>query len=95
MKRIEMNTHVVTPEETQYCDIESDTSSYIDESDTEGEDTDEDLREMSTEEKEDAKYLSIFENEYNDFDEKVMSVEITEELKKTEMAMADRTDNGY
>ena len=73
-----MNTTVVTTDEIQYCDIESDISSYIDESDIEGEETDEDLREMSTEEKEDAKYLSIFENEYNDFNEKLMSVESTE-----------------
>ena len=46
------------------------------------EETDEDLKEMSKEEEEDTKYLSIFENEYNDFDEKVMSLESFDELKK-------------
>ena len=56
---------------------------------------DEDLTEMSKKEQEDIKYLSIFENKYNDFDEKVMSVESTEELKKMEMAMTDRTNKGY
>ena len=48
----------------------------------EGEESDEDLKEISKEEEEDTKYLSIFENEYNDFDEKVMSLKSFDELKK-------------
>ena len=77
------------------CDIGSDSDSHVEESDSEGEDTDEDLKEMSKQEEKDTKYLSIFENEYNDFDKKVMSLESFDELRKMEMAMTDRTDNMY
>ena len=43
----------------------------------------------------DIKYLSIFENEYSDFDEKIMSLENSEELKKMEGAIIDRTNKGH
>ena len=50
---------------------------------------------MSPEEKEDVKYLAIFENNSEDFDEQVMSVDCKNELKKIEKAMMQRTDKGY
>lgn len=77
-----INATVVTPYNVEYYDIESDFDSYIEESKSIGEETDEDLKEMSNEEEEDMKYLSIFENECNDFDEKVMTLDCFDELKK-------------
>ena len=50
---------------------------------------------MSAEEKEDVKYLAIFENNSENFDEQVMSVDCKNELKKLEEAMMQRTDKGY
>ena len=44
--------------------------------------TDDDLIEMSDTEKEDATYLSVFENNYNDFDEQIMGLDDVEVLKK-------------
>ena len=66
-----------------YYNIDTDESKYEDSgSDSDGDDTEDDMREMPEEEKEDTKYLSIFESEYNDFDEKIMSLESLEALKK-------------
>ena len=66
-----------------YYNIDTDESKYEDYgSDSDGDDTEDDMREMTEEEKEDTKYLSIFESEYNDFDEKIMSLESLEALKK-------------
>ena len=39
------------------------------------------LIEISDTEKEDAKYLSIFENNYHDFDKQIMGLEDVETLK--------------
>lgn len=50
---------------------------------------------MSPEEKDEVKYLSIFDNNEDDFDEQVMTVENVEALKKYEQAMTERTDKGY
>ena len=50
---------------------------------------------MSDEEQQDIKYLSIFDNNCVDFDEKIMTLENVAELKKMEAAMVDRTEKGY
>ena len=50
---------------------------------------------MSPEEKEDSKYLSIFQNNEGDFDEKIMSLDGAAELKILERKMMERTDKGY
>ena len=44
--------------------------------------TDEDLIETLDTEKEDAKYLSFFENNYHDFDDQIMGLEDVEALKE-------------
>ena len=81
---------------TDYFNIDTDASSYVELlSDSDKDETDNDMKEMTDEEKEDAKYLSIFESEYNDFDEKIMSLESLEELKKMEGSMINRTNRGY
>jgi len=70
---------------SKYCDIESDSSDCLDESDEEygeSEDYDDDLDEMSDGEKEDIKYLSIFDNSCIGFDEQIMTLESVEEFKK-------------
>ena len=43
----------------------------------------------------DITYLSKFENEYSDFDEKIMSLESNEELKNIEGSIIDQTNKGY
>ena len=50
---------------------------------------------MTEEEKLDIKYLSIFENEYLDFNEKNMSLESSEELKNMERSIIDQINKGY
>ena len=82
---------------TMYYNIESDSSEYSesDEDDDDGDVTDEDLLRISTEEKEDAKYLAIFQNGSEHFDEEIMSVDDVNDLKKLEQSMMDRTDKGY
>ena len=50
---------------------------------------------MSTEEKDECKYLSIFQKNDGDFDEEIMSVESFEGLKKLEYRMMERTSKGY
>ena len=50
---------------------------------------------MTEEEKLDTKYLAIFENNCEQFDEQVISIDNVEELKKLELSMKDRTDKGY
>ena len=57
--------------------------------------TDDDLVQMTEEEKLDTKYLAIFENNIEQFDEQVISIDNAEELKKLELSMKDRTDKGY
>ena len=56
--------------------------------------TDDNLIEMPDNEIEDVKYLSIFENNYHDFDEQIMGLEAVVALKM-EAAMIDRTNNRY
>ena len=56
---------------------------------------DDDTIVMTQEEKDEVKYLSIFDNNEDDFDEQVMSVENVDALKKYEQAMTERTDKGY
>ena len=82
---------------TMFYNIDSDSSDYTesDEDDNDGNDTDEDLMIMSNEEKKDAKYLAIFQNGSENFDEEIMSVEDVNALKKLEQSMMDRTDKGY
>ena len=60
-----------------------------------GDETDENFKEMTESEILDIKYLSIFENEYSDFDEEIMSLENSDELKKIEGAVIYRTNKGY
>jgi len=50
---------------------------------------------MDPEEVKDAKYLAIFQNNHEEFDEQIMSLEDTSELKKLEEFMMDCTDRGY
>ena len=50
---------------------------------------------MTEEEKVETKYLAIFENNCEEFDEQVISVENADALKTLEMSMKDRTDKGY
>ena len=73
-------------------DTDSDNYSDSDDYDSSGDDTDDDLKAMTESEMIDMKYLAIFENEYSDFDEKIMSSENSEELKKMEGAIIDRTN---
>ena len=82
---------------TMYYNIESDSSEYSesDEDDDDGDVTDDDLLRMSEEEKKDAKYLAIFQNSSEHFDEEIMSVDDVNDLKKLEQSMMDRTDKGY
>lgn len=40
------------------------------------------MKEITEEEKVDTKYLSIFESEFDNFNEKITSLESTEEFKK-------------
>ena len=64
-----------------YFDIESDTSGYLDSASEEDDDTEDDLGEVSEEEKEDNKYLSNFDSNCVQFDEQIMTLESVEELK--------------
>ena len=66
----------------EYYDIDSDSSNYVESEDNEEEIMiDENLIEMSDTKKEDAKYLSIFENSSYYFDEQIMGLEDVEALK--------------
>ena len=89
------NTNIVSPP-TLFFDITSDSSDY-EETDYEDDDDsfDDDLPLMTPEEKEEVKYLAIFENNSEDFDEQIMSVDSVNELKKLEQAMMKRTEHGY
>ena len=81
-----------------YYNIDSDSSDYSDYDDDDSDDgdvTEEDLTEMTPEEINDAKYLAIFQNNSEDFDEQIMSTENFNQLKKLEQSMMDRTDKGY
>ena len=73
---------MVTASIKQYCDIESDSSDYSNTDESEDEmSTDDDLLCMTEEEKQDTKYLAIFQNNSDEFDEQIMSVENQEQLK--------------
>ena len=79
-----------------FYDIESNSTDYVNNDDYVTEDdTDEYLITMTPEEKEDAKYLAIFQNNNEDFDEQIMGVDSKNELKKLEESMIERTDIGY
>lgn len=66
-----------------YFNIVSDSSDYSVTDDTEDDqDTDDDLLCMTEEEKLDTKYLAIFQNNSEEFDEQVINVENQEALKK-------------
>ena len=91
-----VNPPTSTPDATY--NIDSDTSDYnvTDDDDNDEEiERDEDLVLMTEEEKVETKYLAIFENNCEEFDEQVISVENADALKKSEMSMKDRTDKGY
>ena len=89
------NTNIVSPP-TLFFDITSDSSDY-EESDYEDDDDsfEDNLPLMTPEEKEEVKYLAIFENNCEHFDEQIMSVDSVNELKKLEQAMMERTERGY
>jgi len=79
-----------------FYNIDSDSSDYSESDyDEEGDVADEDLLEMGPDEKHDAKYLAIFQNNSEEFDEKIMSLDDANELKKLEESMMERTDKGY
>ena len=66
-----------------FYNIDSDSSDYRESDyDDEGDVTDEDLFEMNTDKKHDAKYLAIFQNNNEEFDEQIMSLDDSNELKK-------------
>ena len=73
----------ISSSRNMYYNIESDSSEYrkSDEDNDDGDVTDEDLLEMSTEEKQDDKYLVIFQNGSEYLDEEIMSVDDVNELK--------------
>lgn len=55
----------------EYYNIETDKSSYANSlSESNNVNTDDEMKEMTEEEKHDIKYLSIFENKFDDFDVK-------------------------
>ena len=59
-----------------FYNIDSDSSDYSKSGeDDDGDVMDEDLLEMSSEEKQDAKYLAIFQNKNEEFDEQIMSLD--------------------
>jgi len=91
------NTSITCSPSTTFYDIESDSSDYTepDEDDDDGAETDDDLMIMSIEEQQDAKYLAIFQNGSENFDNEIMSVQDVNALKKLEQSMMDRTDKGY
>ena len=67
----------------EYADIESDSSNYCDsESKEYNITTDDDLMKMTREEKKDIRYLSIFDNNYGEFDEEIMVLDSVDQLKK-------------
>ena len=78
-----------------YFDISSDASDYVCTDDEDIDDTDDEHIVMSSEEKNEVKYLSIFQKYTDNFDEEIMTVESVEELKKLEIIMMERTDKGY
>ena len=79
-----------------FYNTDSDSSDYSEsDEDDDGDVTDEDLLEISSEEKHDTKYLAIFQNKNEEFDEQIMSLDDSNELKKLEQSMMDCTDKGY
>ena len=65
-----------------YYNIESDSSDYSDTDESEDDlSTDDDLVCMKEEENQDTKYLAVFQNNSDEFDQQVISVENQEELK--------------
>lgn len=73
-------------------DITTDLSDYSEfESDKEDIDTYADLLQMSHDEKDDIKYLSIFDNNYGQFDEQIITLDSMDELENMEYPMIDRT----
>ena len=74
---------MVTTSIKEYYDIESDSSDYSNTDESEDDqNTNDDLLCMTEEEKQDTKYLAIFQNNSDEFDEQVISVENQEQLKK-------------
>lgn len=78
--------------QAEYYNIESDSTNYAVPEFGEEDFTDDDFIEMSHDEREDTKYLAIFENNY---DGKIMALEDVNKLKKMEAAMINRTNKGY
>lgn len=73
-------------------DITTDLSDYSEfESDKEDIDTYADLLQMSHDEKDDIKYLSIFDNNYGQYDEQIITLDSMDELENMEYPMIDRT----
>ena len=85
----------VITKSTMYFNIESDNSDYFDSSSEEEEDTEDVLDEISDDEKEDVKYLSVFDSNCVQFDDQIMTLKTVEELNNMESAMVDRTKKGY
>ena len=82
---IHINDNTITltiPPITDYCDIESDSTDYVEtEDDSDEIAIDDDLLSMSPEEKLDTKYLAIFQNKSQEFYEQIISVESVTALK--------------
>ena len=94
LKQTKDIANTITPL-TLYYDIESDSTDYVETDDEDNGSTDDETIMMTSEERDDVKYLSIFDNNEDDFDEQVMTVKNVEALKKYEQAMTERTDKGY
>ena len=94
LKETKDTANTITPL-TLYYDIESDSTDYVETDDEDNGSTDDETIMMTSEERDDVKYLSIFDNNEDDFDEQVMTVKNVEALKKYEQAMTERTDKGY
>ena len=79
-----------------YYNINSESSDYSESNDDDDDDiTDKNLTEIKPEEINDAKYLAIFQNNSEDFDKQIISIENANELKKLEQSMMDCTDKGH
>ena len=80
-------TAITSP--TLYFAIESDSTDYIETDDENIGSTYDETIIMTPEEKEDVKYLSIFESN-EDFDEQVMTIQNVDGINKYELAMMKR-----
>ena len=85
---------VANPPTPIFFGISSDASDYVYTDNDNEEDIYDERIVMSTEEKEEVEYLSIFHNNYDNADEEIMTVENVGELKNLGETMMERTGKG-